>query len=108
MTLNKIESTEVITPEELKEAIKEGESLVIIDVRQPEQYQVGHLPGAVNIPLINLVDRLSEFDPEKDFIITYCNGGNSGDLARKFLLSEGFNSVRNLSGGYKNWTGQGK
>ncbi|NPV90318.1 MAG: rhodanese-like domain-containing protein [Firmicutes bacterium] len=91
-----------ISSEDLAAALEAGKPLVIVDVRQPEQYQAGHLPGAVNIPLVDLWDRRMELDPTKD-IITYCNSGNSGGTAKNVLLSLGFRSVCNLEGGYNGW-----
>jgi rhodanese-related sulfurtransferase len=51
-----------MTPEELAQAITEGISLVIVDVRSPQQFRDGHLPGAINIPLSELERRASECD----------------------------------------------
>lgn len=102
MSLNNNGETKEISSKELSAALEAGKPFFIIDVRQPEQYLAGHLPGAVNIPLVDLWDRQSEIDPAAD-IVTYCNSGNSGDTARKFLLSQGFRSVRGLTGGYNGW-----
>jgi rhodanese-related sulfurtransferase len=52
----------VMTPEELARAFTEEISLVIVDVRSPQQFRDGHLPGAINIPLSELERRASEFD----------------------------------------------
>ena len=52
----------VMTPEELAQAITEEVPLVIVDVRSPQQFRDGHLPGAINIPLSELERRASEFD----------------------------------------------
>jgi rhodanese-related sulfurtransferase len=56
------ESAQAITPEELAEAVARGSSPVIVDVRSPQQYRDGHLPGAINIPLGELEHRASELD----------------------------------------------
>ncbi len=52
----------MMTPEELDRAIAEEIPLVIVDVRSPQQFRDGHLPGAINIPLSELECRASEFD----------------------------------------------
>jgi rhodanese-related sulfurtransferase len=51
-----------MTPEELDRAIAEEIPLVIVDIRSPQQFRDGHLPGAINIPLSELERRVSEFD----------------------------------------------
>jgi NADPH-dependent 2,4-dienoyl-CoA reductase/sulfur reductase-like enzyme/rhodanese-related sulfurtransferase len=92
----------LISPEELEQKKVDGCPLMIIDVRVPEEYAAGHVPGALNIPLANLRQRIDELDPAVD-TVTYCNAGTSGNAAQNILLNHGFKSVSNISGGYKNW-----
>ncbi len=75
------------------------ESTLLVDVRTPAEYQIGHLPGAVNIPVQELRERLSELPKEKE-IILYCRVGFRGYLAYRILVQNGFKKVRNLSGGW--------
>jgi NADPH-dependent 2,4-dienoyl-CoA reductase/sulfur reductase-like enzyme/peroxiredoxin family protein/TusA-related sulfurtransferase len=63
------------------------------------EYEIGHLPGAVNIPVQELRNRLSELPKEKEIII-YCRVGFRGYLAYRILVQSGFKKVRNLSGGW--------
>jgi phage shock protein E len=63
MFWKKRESAPAMTPEELARAVAGGSLPVIVDIRGPQQYRDGHLPGAINIPLGELEGRASELDP---------------------------------------------
>ncbi len=99
----KIESLSVEKAKEWVADKKEGEA-VLLDVRQPEEYRTGHLPGALFIPLPNLIDKVGELDPEKA-VLAYCRSGNRSRAAAAFLLSEGFSEVYSLDGGITAWNG---
>lgn len=66
------DSMEPLAAKELFERIKEG-SIIILDVRPPEEYASGHLPGAINIPLMDLDDNLDKLPPGQE-VIAYCRG----------------------------------
>jgi sulfur-carrier protein adenylyltransferase/sulfurtransferase len=83
---------------------REGE-FILLDVRQPAEYRSGHLPGAVFIPLPELLDRFKELDPSKP-VVTYCRSGNRSRSAAAILLTEGFAPVYSLDGGITAWNGQ--
>jgi rhodanese-related sulfurtransferase/rubrerythrin len=82
---------------------KEGE-YTLLDVRQPVEYEESHLPGGLLIPLPNLLERLSELDPEKPLIV-YCRSGNRSRMAAQVLSGQGFNDVYNMNGGIQVWQG---
>ena len=82
---------------------KEGE-LTLIDVREPVEYNEGHLPGALLIPLSDLLDRINELDPAKP-TITYCRMGNRSRAAAALLMGQGFNEAYNIEGGINAWKG---
>jgi NADPH-dependent 2,4-dienoyl-CoA reductase/sulfur reductase-like enzyme/rhodanese-related sulfurtransferase len=71
---------------------------LLLDVRTKEEFERGHLPGAMHVPVDELRDRLPELPRERP-IAAYCQVGQRGYLATRILLQAGFN-VRNLSGGY--------
>ncbi len=75
---------------------------ILIDVRTLEEYNTGHIPAAINIPVDELRNRLSEIDKDKTIYI-YCQIGLRGYLAQRILVQNGFEKVYNLSGGYKLW-----
>jgi sulfur-carrier protein adenylyltransferase/sulfurtransferase len=80
-------------------------SLTILDVRQPAEYQAGHIAGAKLIPLPEIKDRRDEIDTDKP-VIVYCAVGGRSRIASQMLSGGDFREVYNLSGGYKAWQGQ--
>ena len=78
---------------------RDVERSILLDVRTPREYANGHVPGAVNIPVDELRDRLSELDPEKE-IYEYCQVGVRAHTAQRILKQHGFR-VKNVSGGWK-------
>ncbi len=82
---------------------KEGE-IILLDVRQPQEYRSGHLAGALLIPLPELPDRTGELDGLKQ-ILVYCRAGNRSRSAAALLLTEGFSTVYSLDGGISAWNG---
>lgn len=91
-------SMPVIYWKELQDA--DRRAITIIDTRTKEEYALGAIDGAVNIPLDDLRDRIGEIPHDKP-IVVYCAVGLRGYLAQRILLGHGFTDVRNLSGGYK-------
>lgn len=73
-----------------------------IDVRTPDEYELGSIPGFRNIPVDNLREELATLNPQHPVVVT-CAVGLRGYLAARILLQNGFTHVRNLSGGYKVW-----
>lgn len=78
-----------------------GEAALLLDVRTPTEFAAGHVPGAVNIPIDVLRQRLGEL-PKDQPIVAYCQLGMRGYLATRILIQHGY-PVRNLSGGYKSY-----
>ncbi|WP_274919186.1 MBL fold metallo-hydrolase [Streptomyces sp. WZ-12] len=71
----------------------------LIDVRNPAEFAAGALPGARNIPLAALADRIDELDPARP-VILYCRSGNRSMIAAALLEAHGFDQVSDVSGGY--------
>ncbi|WP_462323919.1 rhodanese-like domain-containing protein [Desulfoplanes sp.] len=99
-----------IFPEELEGLIgarREGE-YEIVDVRQPGEYQAGHIPGAVLIPLGEIEERLDEFGVDQDFLL-YCRSGARSKAAANLLRGTGigFKGIYNLVGGFGGYGGTG-
>jgi phage shock protein E len=70
----------------------------VVDVRTPGEYLDGHYPGAINIPLNELTERLDEFKEMKQPIIAYCRSGARSGMAVSVLKQNGFNEVYNGGG----------
>ena len=82
------------------------ENIQVVDVRAPDEWRRGHLPGAIHIPLAALPERVGELDASKP-IVLHCKGGGRSSIATSFLQSNGFGSVSNLAGGYEGWVAEG-
>jgi rhodanese-related sulfurtransferase len=76
-------------------------SPLLLDVRTPQEVALGHIPGAVNIPVDDLHARLAEVPRDRP-IIAYCQVGQRGYLATRILLHAGY-QASNLGGGYKSY-----
>ena len=78
----------------------------VVDVRNPDEWSGGHLPGAVHIPLAQLPDRIGELDASAP-IVLHCRGGGRSSIATSYLQSHGLANVSNLAGGFDAWVAQG-
>jgi NADPH-dependent 2,4-dienoyl-CoA reductase/sulfur reductase-like enzyme/rhodanese-related sulfurtransferase len=93
-----------ITTASWEEAMKADMSKTfLLDVREPYEYEAGHIPNAVNIPLNQLRSRLSELPKDKEIIVN-CQVGLRSYIGVRILLQNGFSDVRNLIGGYKTYS----
>lgn len=104
--LSYFKSVVTIAPDEVREMIKGKQpgEYCLLDVRLPKEYEKGHIPGAVLIPVGQLPDRLAELD-RKTPIITYCAIGGRSRSAASILQDAGFEAVYNMKGGYNAWSG---
>ena len=84
----------------------EEKSFVLLDVRQPHEYEEDHIPGAQLIPLPVLSERYRELDPGKP-VLAYCAIGGRSRAAAEFLSGRGFHQVYSLKGGINAWAGIG-
>lgn len=103
-TVGKASEVGVIFPEEAKDYMarnREG-TYTLLDVRQPAEYERGHLPGARLIPLPLLADSLRDLDPQKPMIV-YCAVGGRSRMAVQLLMNQGFREVYHMQGGIEAW-----
>jgi len=92
-----------ITPQELQVLLeRDGKDLVLLDVREPVEWEIVHLPGAKLIPRGDLPERVHELDTA-DEIVAYCKTGARSAAALSFLRQAGFRKVKNLRGGIDAW-----
>jgi len=91
-----------ITPVELKQKLDAGEKPFILDVREPNEYQINKIPGSTLIPLGELPRRYQELDPERE-IVAHCKMGGRSAKAVEYLRSVGFKKIKNLRGGILEW-----
>jgi adenylyltransferase/sulfurtransferase len=91
-----------ITPVELKRRMDAGEDLFILDVREPNEYQINRIAGSTLIPLGDLPRRYQELPRDRE-IVAHCKMGGRSAKAQDFLKSVGFTKVKNLKGGILEW-----
>ncbi len=87
-----------ITVKELDQ--KKG--MMLLDVRTDKEYEQGHIPGAVHVPLSDIGDKVKKLKKDKDLVV-YCQSGNRSIWAIKRLMGMGYRNLFNLKGGYSAW-----
>jgi rhodanese-related sulfurtransferase len=92
-----------ITPIELSDRLARGETVVLVDVREPHEWNAGHLEQAQHIPLGQLQRRLDEI-PRDAEIVMICRSGGRSAHAQQFLKASGYAKVKNLVGGMIRWS----
>lgn len=93
---------EHISALQLQEAIGAGKEITLLDVREPQEWDITHLPGAKLIPLGEVPERVNELD-SADEIVVYCHHGQRSQRAINFLKKVGFSKLKNLAGGIDSW-----
>jgi len=91
-----------IQPSQLAQRLERGEKLEIIDVREPHEWQIGHIPGARLVPLDRIADEIPRLDKRRETIL-YCKVGARSRYAAQQLADAGVTDVRNLAGGILRW-----
>ncbi|MBI3251843.1 MAG: molybdopterin-synthase adenylyltransferase MoeB [Candidatus Omnitrophica bacterium] len=92
-----------ISAEELKAKIDRKDKFVLVDVREPSEYQINRIPGSKLIPLGTLPEKVSELD-SADEIVVHCHFGGRSAKAVELLQKIGFKKVKNLAGGIDAWS----
>jgi molybdopterin/thiamine biosynthesis adenylyltransferase/rhodanese-related sulfurtransferase len=91
-----------ISPELLKKRIDAGEHLYVLDVRNPNEFQICRIPGAVFLPLPELPARVAEVPKDRE-VIVHCKSGMRSAKAIEFLRGQGYTRLLNLTGGILGW-----
>lgn len=97
---------EELTPEEVKEKLDAGEDVQVVDIRSPEEYEDGHIPGAINVPMAELPSRVDDLEWGDDVVVACPVGQSSVQAARLIGSYEDVgdeDDVRSMSGGYEEW-----
>lgn len=83
-------------------AARSNPTVFMLDVREPDEYDAGHIPGITLIPMGEIPDRLSEIPTDVPVIVTCRTGNRSGQVV-DFLREQGFTNVHNMDGGIVAW-----
>ncbi len=97
-------SSELTSPE--VQVLYMTEAIFILDVREPDEFAAGHIPGATLIPLDSLPNRLNDI-PRDQPVVIVCRSGNRSGQAQRYLQEQGFTNVRNMLGGMLDWSNAG-
>jgi rhodanese-related sulfurtransferase len=93
-----------VTEEDFRAGYRKAQ---LIDVREPNEFEAGHILGARNIPLSQLRMRMKEVRPDLP-VYLYCQSGMRSGRAATFLYRKGYKDLTQLKGGFKGWTGKVK
>ncbi|MCP3810708.1 sulfurtransferase TusA family protein [Paenibacillus sp. Lou8.1] len=96
-----------ISHEELQAKCSGKENFILLDVREPAEFALKHIPGSKHIPLGELENRLSELNLEEE-IAVICQAGARSEMACQLLVSKGANKVKSVLSGISEWAGETK
>lgn len=96
-----------VKPLTQEEFIKGYRKAQLIDVREPNEYNGGHILGARNIPVTQLKQRMKEIRKDQP-VYLYCQSGLRSGRAAQMLYRKGYRNLHHLQGGFKKWTGKVK
>ena len=103
---SKVNTYQQITQDEAKSLMETEENYIILDVRTQEEYDSGHIPGAICIPNETIGSEPPEELPDKDqMILVYCRSGNRSKQASQKLFDIGYTNIKEF-GGINTWTGE--
>jgi rhodanese-related sulfurtransferase len=97
MTVKQLSATE------LKNKIQQEETLFLLDVREPHEFQYAHIANSILIPLNQIPNRLGELDPRQE-IVVICHHGMRSQQAANYLVQSGYKKIANLTGGIDAWS----
>lgn len=97
------ENISQLSYEEVKE-IPENNSLLLLDVRELEEYVEGHIPTIPLVPMSEIVDLIDQFDKNEEYVLVCRSGRRSHEVA-KFFKDNGIEKVHNYAGGMLEWEG---
>jgi rhodanese-related sulfurtransferase len=103
MVAEALQNIPQVAPADLQSRIQAGEQIVVIDVREPDEFAKGKIPGAFTIPRGVLEMQVDGRLPLESTVVLYCGAGARSALACKSLAEMGYDKVENLEGGWGAW-----
>jgi sulfur-carrier protein adenylyltransferase/sulfurtransferase len=107
IVIEALQSVPEVAPAALQSRLSGGEQIVVIDVREPDEFARGKIPGAYTIPRGVLEMQVDGRLPLESTVVLYCGGGARSALACKSLADMGYDKVENLQGGWQSWVNSG-
>ena len=95
------------TPDEVRERQARGDAFTLLDVREPNEWNLGHLPRATHIPRGMLEGLVEAQVPRDRKVVIYCASGNRSAFAADTLQQMGYSDVASMSGGFRGWAESG-
>lgn len=92
-----------VTPAAVKAMLDANEDVVYLDVREPNEWNLGRIPGAIHLPRGNLESKLEAMLDRSKKIVVYCARGNRSALAALTMKQMGYDDVASMSGGFQAW-----
>ena len=96
-----------VTPREVQESMARGEPLVLVDIREQNEWSLGHIPNAVYIGRGVLERGMEAQVPRDANVVLYCQSGNRSALAARVLEEMGYTNVASMAGGIRDWVDVG-
>ncbi len=93
-----------ITVEDLKSKLDDKEDFILVDCREPDEYEYCRIPGATLLPLAEFPKRFAEMLQTDQEICIHCHHGGRSQRAAEFLTSQGYTNVANIVGGIDAWS----
>lgn len=97
------EQIEEVTPEDVQAMKSRQESVVYLDVREPNEWNLGRIPGAVHLPRGNLETKIEALVDRRQRVVVYCARGNRSALAALTMKQMGYERVASMSRGFLGW-----
>jgi rhodanese-related sulfurtransferase len=97
------EQIEEVTPEDVRAMKSRQEDVVYLDVREPNEWNLGRIPGAVHLPRGNLETRIEALVDRRQKVVVYCARGNRSALAALTMNQMGYENVASMSRGFLGW-----
>ena len=96
-----------VTPQQVRERKAGGESMVLLDVREPNEWNLGRVPGAIHIPRGTMETAIEARVPRDATVVIYCASGNRSALAAETMTQMGYKNVASLDTGFRGWAESG-
>jgi rhodanese-related sulfurtransferase len=96
-----------VTAQQVSEMRARGDDMTVLDVREPNEWNLGHLPAAIHIPRGQLETKVEAIIPRQRTVVIYCAAGNRSALAADTLQQMGYENVVSMAGGFSGWAHSG-